>query len=526
MERKEQRKRYVIKALEGASADTVRRYGGATKEHLVALNGVDREVSSKPIAKRWLKSIADSKVNKKFEYSNIKQQAGFSAEVKTVARQNAEQAIKDSKERFIRTDDMSKQQAENGTFIGGTNDQLYDVAQTDASGVYIQGTASQLKYVGKDGIDCANKILSKDFDKYLNNNVTIEIPSDYFDTVVDELNDKADKLQKEILNLEKSGNINKFNEKKEQLDRVNKTKANLKKGKLTSKEAIEARLKPSLSTAKDIGKVAHRAGIEQAKTGAIICGSVSIIKNFVACAKEEITPTEAAKEVLKDTGTGAIFSYATAFTGSVAKGVMQNSSSQVLRGLSKTNFAAGLVTTTTDIGKTIARCIKGELTPSQCIEELGERGFGQLGSMMYASFGVLAVKGSGSALLKITAGMTGSMVGYAAATAVYKELSTALKEYELAVEERKQIEAECQESIKLICQYREEMNVAVNTFMKEHLDTISFGFNAMDKSIMENDVDGFIAGNAVIQKKLGHCVRFSNQDEFDALMMSDEDFKF
>ena len=121
--------------------------------------------------------------------------------------------------------------------------------------------------------------------------------------------------------------------------------------------------------------------------------------------------------------------------------------------------------------------------------------------------------------------MTGSMVGYAAATAVYKELSTSLKEYELAVEERKRIEAECQESIKLICQYREEMNLAVNTYMKEHLDIISSGFDAMDKAIMENDVDGFISGNAIIQDKLGHCVQFSNQDEFDVLMLSDEDFK-
>jgi hypothetical protein len=35
-----------------------------------------------------------------------------------------------------------------------------------------------------------------------------------------------------------------------------------------------------------------------------------------------------------------------------------------------------------------------------------------------------------------------------------------------------------------------------------------------------------IAGNVVIQETLGEIPQFTNQDEFDAFMESDEDFEF
>ncbi|NLB80780.1 MAG: hypothetical protein GX800_04030 [Clostridiaceae bacterium] len=40
-----------------------------------------------------MEKIASSKVNPDYRDTNVKQQAGFSAEVKTVARENAEKII-------------------------------------------------------------------------------------------------------------------------------------------------------------------------------------------------------------------------------------------------------------------------------------------------------------------------------------------------------------------------------------------------------------------------------------------------
>ena len=68
------------------------------------------------------------------------------------------------------------------------------------------------------------------------------------------------------------------------------------------------------------------------------------------------------------------------------------------------------------------------------------------------------------------------------------------------------------------------MEKKVSEYLNLHLDVITDGFAAMDKAIMENDADGYIAGNVEIQKMLGYKVQFTNQQEFDALMDSDEDF--
>lgn len=71
-------------ALEGANFEAVQRYGNAAKQHYVAYSGVDNE-AGKQLSK-GLKSISNSRVNHNYQSQNIKQQAGFSAEVKSVAR--------------------------------------------------------------------------------------------------------------------------------------------------------------------------------------------------------------------------------------------------------------------------------------------------------------------------------------------------------------------------------------------------------------------------------------------------------
>ena len=48
----------------------------------------------------------------------------------------------------------------------------------------------------------------------------------------------------------------------------------------------------------------------------------------------------------------------------------------------------------------------------------------------------------------------------------------------------------------------------------------------MNQAIISNDPDGYISGNVQIQQILGAEIQFTNQDEFDSLMDSDEDFIF
>ena len=147
------------------STSTVQRYGAAIKEHLVAYDGIDHERGT--VASRSLKSVAQSKVNPNDSVRNIKQQAGFSAEIKSAARANADRIINgDDTTRTTRTDDMSSQSDGRGGSIGGTNDQFYDVAEVDKNGVYVEGSGRQLKFVGNDAESCTKSLLQKDYDKY------------------------------------------------------------------------------------------------------------------------------------------------------------------------------------------------------------------------------------------------------------------------------------------------------------------------------------------------------------------------
>ena len=159
--------------------------------------------------------------------------------------------------------------------------------------------------------------------------------------------------------------------------------------------------------AKDVARVANKAGLQQARNGALIGGGVSLIRNMVACINGSIEPAEAARNVGVDAGLAAAFGYVTAFSGAAIKGAMQNASSEYLRSLSRTNVAATMVSTVTDVSKVVALYCRGEITGAVCIERLGQQGMGQLGGVMGVAVAMAAVPADG-AFMAAMVGMAGS----------------------------------------------------------------------------------------------------------------------
>ena len=356
-------------------APTVQRYGAAIKEHLVAYDGVDYERGT--VASRSLKSVAQSKVNPNDSARNIKQQAGFSAEIKSAARANADRIINgDDTTRTTRTDDMSGQSDGRGGSIGGTNDQFYDVAEVDKNGVYVEGSGRQLKFVGNDAESCTKSLLQKDYDKYRKHEVALEVPSDFYDKIVKELDKRADHLKAQIEIAERKGNTELASKHKEQLERVEKTRNNLRKSNVTSKEAIEARKHPELSTAKDIARYAHQAGLEAAQKGALIGGGVSIVRNVIKLSNGDIKADVAVKNIVIDTAKGAVGGYVVGAGGAVLKGVMQNSTSSAVRSLSETQFPSATIGLVYGITKSaVTNFIKyktGEITKKEMAKYFGK----------------------------------------------------------------------------------------------------------------------------------------------------------
>ncbi len=129
-----------------------------------------------------------------------------------------------------------------------------------------------------------------------------------------------------------------------------------------------------------------------------------------------------------------------------------------------------------------------------------------------------------------TAGITiaklGTPYGFVSATIdVYKQVSTALEEKQIAHEERIRIEAICAENIELIENNRKVISLAVSEYMEQHLQVFSTAIDKMNQAIIENDVNLFIEGNNLIQNDLGHEIQFTNMDEFEEMMSSDNNLK-
>ena len=134
-------------ALTGSAFETVSRFGSAQKEHIFAYTGNDYENNVR-IKRGGLRDIAQSKVNKDYEKANLNQQAGYAAENKYVARENAKHIVNKDNVRVKHTD----------TGDSGKFDELHDhIITKDGKIIRTQ----QMKFVGKDAHQCLEKLTSK-----------------------------------------------------------------------------------------------------------------------------------------------------------------------------------------------------------------------------------------------------------------------------------------------------------------------------------------------------------------------------
>lgn len=501
--------------IAGASYETIQRFGDAAKQHYVAYSGVDNEADT-TLAK-GLKQIAEENINRDYEFQNVHQQSGFSAEVKAVAHDNAERIIEGDKTRKIRTDDL-----------GRVNDPLYDTVTIGLDGNIIDGSGAQMKFLGASPSDptgegdvarALDKLQSKKFQKYLDHDVKIEVPSNQYDAMILEANTKIEGSSKQLENQKNVGNNEQVQQIQERIDKLEKIKKNLRKSSVSSEEAMFARLHPELSTAVDVAKISHRAGIQTAESAVIIGGSVSIVRNLVSVCKGETELGDAVANVAKDTASTAAIGYATGFTGTALKGIMQNSGSQYVQTLSKTNVAGTVIAVSIAATKTFTRYFKGEIDGVECLNSLGEQGTGMVSSAMSTVIGQAVIP------IPMVGGLIGGMVGYAISSAAYGILTESLNDAKLAHEQRIQIEKACEIHMKMIRGYRTEMELIINKYLIESMDIFRDLFSGIKNALAIGDVDCFIEGTNKITEKLGGSTSFSSREEFDSKMLAGSMFK-
>lgn len=490
-----------LAAQMAASGEVVDRYGSAVKEHFVGYSGRDNEFDR--TLKRGLKKTAQSKVNPEYREQNLRQQSGYSAEDKYTARKNSEEIITGSKKRYTRTDD-----------IGRVNDPLFDHIVIDENGVEIIGSGEQMKFVGSSAKECLSKLKSDKYQKYIDADAKLTVPSDYYYAMLSEADSEIQSLQRQLDTAKRNGNSQLAKQIEGKIKKLQKIKKNLNNSGISNKEALEARLNPKYSTAKDVVKLSHRAGIEQLKTGAAVSGGLSLIRNVVKVCKGEKSAGDAAAAFAKDTATGAAVSYTTAFAGSVIKGSMQNARSNTIRALAKTNAPGMIVTATFDLGKTMCRFFNGEIDGVECLQEIGEKGTSSIGAAMFAAAGQAIIP------IPVVGAVVGSMIGYTLTASFYGQLVNALKEQKLSYQRRIEAERQCEEALKMISEYRREMNTMLSKYFGDMKAMMASSFSLMEKAFQMGDIDMYISGANVITHSLRSSPTYKSFDEFDNFMNS------
>ncbi|MBH0282128.1 hypothetical protein I6849_00220 [Helicobacter pylori] len=259
---------------------------GSTGEESALHTSANREHFS---AFDRLEEISKRKVNPNYIKQNINQQAGYSAEIKEQAHVNAHNILAGKRERIVQYDNLSSgQKAQVKKLFPNyatpkKNHEIVDYISVDEKGNVIPGTLTQSKFVGRNGEECFKKLLSKDYKKYFENGAKMKIARNHYGDFQRAVNTRIKSLESQIVKQKGLGNFQKAAHLEEKRQYCKTIKAHTRPARVAKGEAIEARLNPNLSTAKDVTSISHRAGMNAAQTGALIGGVVSLITSVYEC---------------------------------------------------------------------------------------------------------------------------------------------------------------------------------------------------------------------------------------------------
>ncbi len=511
-EKKQQYSNITDAAIIGSTGEESALYASANKEHLAILD--DKTLG------RTLEGISEYKVNPKYQYRNINQQAGFSAELKEQAHTNAHNILMKNGERLVQYDNLSSEQKDQIKKLfpdyatPNKNHELVDYVMVDRKGNVISNTLTQSKFVGRNGAECFEKFLSKDYEKYFENGVKMEIPKDFFGDFQKEANIKIKSLESQIAKQKSFGDFQKAAKLEEKLQKCKIIKANTRSASITKEEAIYARNHPTLSTAKDMASHSHQAGMNAMQTGALVGGGVSLVTNVWECVVNGKDPKKAIKHTAIATLKGGALSYGSAFASSSLGSLMQSSANKIIQSLGKGSIPTMIVGACVTNVTILTRYLSGKIDETELLKQLGKA------NTTLISGGAMAVAGQALIPIPVVGALIGGFVGAALSEAFFNALNS--KKVELARQKRIEIEKECRESIRLLEAYQNHFKEVFEQYFHETTKFFNQSFNELERTLYAGDADLAIAANNKIQERLGQKPLPNNKQELWELITSNK----
>ncbi len=389
----------------------------------------------------------------------------------------------------------------------------------DEKGNVIASTATQSKFVGRNGAECFEKFLSKPYKKYFENGAKMEIPKDFFGDFQKAADTEIKRLEPQIAKQKGFGNFQKADILERRLRKCKTIKANTRPASITKKEAIEARLNPTLSTTKDIANLSHQAGMNAAQTGALIGGGVSLVTNVYECIANGKDPKKAIKHTLVDTAKGGALSYGSAFASSSLGGLMQSSANKIIQSLGKGSVPAMIVGVGVVNCKVLIDYFRGKINESELLKQLGKA------NTTLVSSGAMAVAGQALIPIPVVGMLVGGFVGAILSETCFNAFLKAREEAKLARQRRIEIEKECREFIKLLEIYQNQFKEVFERYFHETTRFFNQSFDELERALYAGDGDLAIAVNNKIQERLGQKPLFNNKQECWELITSNKEIE-
>ncbi len=510
-EKKQQYSNITDATILGSTSEKSTLYASANREHLSVL---DR-----------LEEISKRKINPNYINQNINQQAGYSAEIKEQARVNEHNILAKKGERVWQYDDLSsgKKAQIRERFpdyaTPNKNHELVDYVRVDRNGNVISNTLTQSKFVGKNGAECFEKFLSKDYEKYLKNGMKMEIPKDFFGDFQKEANIKIKSLESRIAKQKSFGNFQKAANLEEKLQKCKTIKANTRPASITKKEAIEARLNPKLSTAKDVANLSHQAGMNAMQTGAFIGGGVSLVTNIYECFANGKDPIKAIKHTTIATLKGGALSYGSAFASSSLGGWMQSSANKVIQSLGKGSIPTIIVSFVATNATILGHYLFGNIDGKELLKQLGKANATLISSV------AMVVAGQALIPIPVVGALIGGFVGAVLSETCFNALLKAREEAKLARQRRIEIEKECREIIKLLEAYQNHFKEVFEQYFHETTKFFNQSFDELERALYALDADLAIAVNNKSREWLGQKALSNNKQELWELITSNKNIR-
>ncbi len=510
-EKKQKYNNITDATIMGSTGEESALHASANREHFSAF---DR-----------LEEISKRKVNPNYIKQNINQQAGYSAEIKEQAHVNAHNILAGKRERIVQYDNLSSgQKAQVKKLFPNyatpkKNHEIVDYVSVDEKGNVIPGTLTQSKFVGRNGEECFKKLLSKDYKKYFENGAKMKIARNHYGDFQRAVNTRIKSLESQIVKQKGLGNFQKAAHLEEKRQYCKTIKAHTRPARVAKGEAIEARLNPKLSAAKDVANLSHQAGMNAAQTGALIGGGVSLVTNVYECIANGKDPMKAIKHTAIATLKGGALSYGSAFASSSLGGLMQSSTNRIIQSLGKGSAPAMIVGACVANATVLTRYFSGKIDGTELRKQLVKA------NTTLVSSGAMAVVGQTLIPIPVVGVLIGGFVGATLSETCFNALLKAREEAKLARQRRIEIERECREIIKLLEIYQNQFKEVFERYFHETTKFFNQSFDELERALYVGDADLAIGVNNKIQERLGQKALFNNKQECRELITSNKNIR-